>query len=105
MIIYQALQDLLSQALERAKTDGILPAGATAPVTLDHPANPDHGDFASNVALRLAKTARRRPLDLAEAIKERIDRPEYLDRVEVASPGFLNFFLRDDWIARQVAAI
>lgn len=105
MLIHQTLRDLIDQAVAAARADGTFPPEAAGEFTLEHPANPEHGDFASNVALRLAKTARRRPLDLAADIKARIEPDGFLDRIEVAPPGFLNFYLSREWLARQIDAI
>lgn len=107
MSVHIQIRDLLDRALARARAEGILPADASAPITLEHPANPEHGDFATNVALRLAKSARRKPIDLARDLARLIeeDCPAYLDRVAVAPPGFINFSLRDDWLAGQVGVI
>lgn len=105
MLIHQTLRDLIDRAVAAARADGTFPPEAAGEFTLEHPANPEHGDFASNVALRLAKTARRRPLDLAADIKARIEPDGFLDRIEVAPPGFLNFYLSREWLARQIDAI
>ncbi|HEX2172055.1 MAG TPA: arginine--tRNA ligase, partial [Dehalococcoidia bacterium] len=107
MDAHQRIRALLERALQRARVDGIVPPEATAPITLEHPANPEHGDFATNVALRLAKSARRSPLDLAGDLVRRMeeDRPDLVDRIAVARPGFINFYLRDAWVAQQVAGI
>ncbi|MDX1578135.1 MAG: arginine--tRNA ligase [Gemmatimonadota bacterium] len=63
---------------------------------LERPANPEHGDLASNAALVLAKPLRRAPRGIAEEIAERLDRSRAgVSSVEVAGPGFLNFRLDD----------
>lgn len=70
-----------------------LQAGAVE-VTLDRPREAGHGDLATNVALKLAKPLKRAPRQLAEEIVERLDvPPEVVSRVEVAGPGFINFWL------------
>ena len=55
---------------------------------------PELGDFASNIALTLAKQAGKKPRDLAGLIVEATDHPEFIDRIEIAGPGFINFALR-----------
>ena len=86
-------------------------AGADVPVpefALETPKSADHGDFACNAALLLAKPLRRKPREIAQALAERIrasDAP--VDRVEVAGPGFVNLWLAEDrWQAllRRVLA-
>ncbi len=86
-----AVQDLLSQA--ELSCEGI------PPFALDVPRNPEHGDFASNAALLLAKALRRSPRQVAEQLAQVLLRTcDFLAEVEVAGPGFLNFRLgRASW--------
>ncbi|HEY8300819.1 MAG TPA: arginine--tRNA ligase, partial [Jatrophihabitans sp.] len=67
----------------------------TAPdeVVIERPKNPEHGDYATNVALRLAKPAGRPAREVAEAIAVRLRTTDGIDRVDVAGPGFLNITL------------
>jgi arginyl-tRNA synthetase len=66
---------------------------APAEVLIERPRNPDHGDYATNVALRLAKTGGRPPREIAEAIATRLQAVAGIESVEVAGPGFLNIRL------------
>lgn len=80
-----------------------LPPGVAAPqVEVEHPADPAHGDLASNIALRLARPLRRSPLAIAEAIASelRSDIGDPLAGVEVAPPGFLNLRVADAALER-----
>ncbi len=70
---------------------------AGVPVQLERPSDPSHGDYATNVALRLAGQARRPPREVAEELARAIAGLDGVDRVEVAGPGFLNVFLDDAW--------
>ena len=72
-------------------------AGVT--VTLERPTDPAHGDYATNVALRMAGTLKRSPRDVAEELAERVVSLPELRSAEVAGPGFLNLFLADSWFA------
>ena len=98
----------LVEALRAALADsGVEPLPAT--VEIGRPARLEHGDWSSNVALVCAKAAGRRPRDLAGDLVERIGArpPAHVRRVEVAGPGFVNFFLADGWlhdVLRQVVA-
>ena len=58
----------------------------------------EHGDFATNVALVLASTAGKNPRDVAEAIRSAFPEARFVERVEVAGPGFLNIFVTDGWL-------
>src|SRR5438445_10665116 len=84
----------LSAAVLAAVTDclaaGDFAGSAPAEVTIERPKNPEHGDYATNVALRLAKPAGRPAREVAEAIAARLQVADGIARVDVAGPGFLN---------------
>jgi len=87
--IAQFLNDALGGLPELADAIGDLDIGSTVERTRDA----SHGDFASNIAMRLAKPARRSPRDLAAAIVEQLPDTDQIDKVEIAGPGFINFSL------------
>lgn len=62
-------------------------------MTLERPRDPSHGDLATNVALRLAKRLNRKPRELATRIVAALDAPELVSKIEIAGPGFINFWL------------
>jgi arginyl-tRNA synthetase len=74
-----------------------LAAAIGAELELERPAEPEHGDYATNVALRLAGGRRRPPRELAEEIAAAASGLGIVARAEVAGPGFVNVFLRDEW--------
>lgn len=79
---------------------------ADASVHLERPRDPEHGDWASNVAMTLAGTLRRPPRQIAEEIRDRLDLAEAgVTAVEVAGPGFLNFRLSTGAVASELPAI
>jgi len=98
----------ISDARARAIASGALsvPEGTELPpVGLEQPANPEHGDWATNAALQLAPIARAAPLAIAGAILDHLDRPPAIATVEVAPPGFLNIRLDPAWVAAQVGPV
>jgi arginyl-tRNA synthetase len=78
-------------------------AGVT--VELERPADPAHGDYATNVALRLAGGQRRAPRDVAAELVERLDGLDGIAGAEVAGPGFLNLTVDDGWLAAGLAGV
>jgi arginyl-tRNA synthetase len=102
----------LTRVLAEAR-DGAIAAGAIAvpadtalpPIGIERPANPDHGDWASNVAMQLAPVARAAPIRIAEAIVAHLHRPPAIAEVAIAAPGFLNLRLDPEWVAGQVGTI
>jgi arginyl-tRNA synthetase len=85
----------VSLALERLA--GELAGAAGAAVELERPNDPRHGDFATNVALRLAPMRGVSPRELAEGLREAAERIDVVERAEIAGPGFLNLFLGRSW--------
>jgi arginyl-tRNA synthetase len=78
---------------------------AGAELVLERPGEPEHGDYATNVALRLAGAQRRPPREIAAEIAQAAAGLEAVERAEVAGPGFVNFFLRDEWFSSALAEI
>ena len=89
------LAELIATALDRLRSDGVLPADADPEIQLERGRERGHGDFACNVAMRLARQARRPPRVVAEALVAALPRHPLVERVEVAGPGFINFHLHD----------
>ena len=74
-------------------------------MAIERPQRPEHGDYATSLALRLARSAHANPLPLAEALVQRLPASEAVGEVSVAPPGFVNFRLSESWLARQVDAV
>ena len=87
------IQTLVQQALDRLVGDGVLPADTPAVPTIERARDPAHGDFASNVAMVLAKAAGMPPRALAQRLVDALPATPWLERVEIAGPGFINFRL------------
>ena len=73
-----------------------------APVELDRPSNAQHGDYATNAALKLAGARRRPPRELAAELAEQAAKLPHVERAEIAGPGFVNLFLEDAWFAEAL---
>ncbi len=104
-MLKQELARCLQQAVLEAQQQGALASATLPEVVIEHPQNPEHGDFASGLPLKLARSMRMSPMDIAEKVTEHILPPPEIDKVLIASPGFINFTLREDWLSTQVASI
>lgn len=89
----QKLTALLSHAIENMKENAILPKDSTVQIIIERSRDAAHGDFASSVALSLAKLAKLPPRQLAEHIIAALPPDEMVLNVELAGPGFINFFV------------
>ena len=95
--------DLLTEGLKDALSAAGLPAGAD--VSWEVPRDERHGDYATNVAMTLARAARQPPRKVAEAIVAHFPRSAAVERLEIAGPGFLNVFLSPAWCAGALGDI
>jgi arginyl-tRNA synthetase len=91
--VKEHIEELLAQSLLHLQRDGVLPGEDESAVQLERTRSPEHGEFASNVAMVLAKQAGIPPRELAQAIIDRLPRSRQVNRMEIAGPGFINFFL------------
>ena len=105
LLIRENIAHLVRQALTEAQTADALPSVAVDEVAIERPQNPEHGDFASSLPLKLARPMRMNPLQIAERIAERIPHDGLLQSASAARPGFINFALSQAWLQRQVDAI
>ncbi|MEN8180137.1 MAG: arginine--tRNA ligase [Pseudomonadota bacterium] len=87
------IQQLVSEALQRLASEGVIPADALPTPTIERARDSKHGDFATNVAMVLAKAARSKPRDLAQKLVAALPESELVARTEIAGPGFINFYL------------
>jgi arginyl-tRNA synthetase len=99
------LEQLLLAALSRLGGSDLPQMPAANTVVVERTRDAQHGDFASNVALRLAKQAGRKPRELAAAIVAALPPSELVARAEVAGAGFINFHLSAQAYARELARI
>jgi arginyl-tRNA synthetase len=88
-----------------ARLEAEIASLAGHPVTLERPREAAHGDYATNVALRVAPAARRPPREVAEDVAAKARSLAAVDRVDVAGPGFLNLWLAPSWFAETLAEI
>jgi arginyl-tRNA synthetase len=99
------LAQLVADALKKAQRKGDLPKFEIPPIPMERPKQAEHGDFATPVCLQLARLARMAPRDIAQKVIKRLAQADYVGRVEIAGPGYVNFTLDEGWLARQVETI
>lgn len=96
MVNYQSMisdkiKKLISEALE-----------GTQEIPLEKPAQKEHGDFATSIALKLAQTENKNPRELAEEIMDKLPKSDLIEKTEVAGPGFINFHLSKKALKSQI---
>ena len=102
--IKELLNKAISDAAQQSIADGAFSAENLPDIILEVPPQKDFGDFATNFALQAAKAARTKPRTIAEAIVERL-KADWLEKAEIAGPGFINFYLKPTWLYDCLADI
>lgn len=99
-----SIRHLIQQALDRLTAEGVLPEGLSPTIQVENTRDKTHGDFASNIAMMLAKPAGMKPRDLAQKLIEALPADPSVSKVEIAGPGFLNFFQNSAALAQRLDA-
>ncbi len=99
------LEQLLATAVHEAIAAGELPDVAVPAVPIERPKDPAHGDFATTLPMRMARSAMKKPLEIAEALARRVPADAAILPPEVAPPGFINLRLSDSFLQQQVSTI
>ncbi|HRN68613.1 MAG TPA: arginine--tRNA ligase [Promineifilum sp.] len=98
MLQHHELSAAVQAAIIAAQSAGALPAFDVPDVLVERPRDATHGDYATAVALQLARSARMAPLKIAEAIAAHLELPDYVGEANVVPPGFINFRLSAAWV-------
>lgn len=99
------IAEAIRSAVQSITDEGIFKASGVLPdVALEVPPKKEFGDFATNFAMQSARVFRANPKKIAEEIKSRID-VDWLDKIEIAGAGFMNFYLKPDVIYRELKAV
>ena len=98
------IRQLIQHALANLTTAGVLPAGLSPAIQVENTKDKTHGDFASNIAMMLAKPAGMKPRDLAEKLIAALPADAAISKVEIAGPGFLNFYQDNQALAQRLEA-
>ncbi|WP_298441043.1 arginine--tRNA ligase [uncultured Ferrimonas sp.] len=99
------IQQLLEQTISRLKEQAVIPAELEPRVQVDRTRDKSHGDLATNLAMMLAKPAKKNPRELAQLLIDNLPESELVAKAEIAGPGFINFFLDSAWLGKQIEAI
>lgn len=98
------IRHLVQHALNQLTEQGVLPKELTPNIQVENTRDKAHGDFACNIAMMLAKPAQMKPRDLAEKIIQALPQDPQISQVQIAGPGFLNFFQNSQALAERLDA-
>ncbi len=92
----EQLHALFSQAIDKLRVDGVIPTDLSVNLVFERTRQKEHGDFACNVAMMLAKPAKKNPRELASLVVAALPEDPLIAKFEIAGPGFINLFLASD---------
>ncbi len=104
MDIKNILAAAIKAAANKAIEEGRLKKGALPEVLLEVPPQKEFGDFATNFAMQAARSLKCSPRMIAQAVIDKLD-CAYIAKTEIAGPGFINFYLKQDWMYDMLAQI
>ncbi len=105
MTLKETIAELIKNGVIAARQAGKLPELTLPEIIIERPQNPEHGDYACSISLKLARAVGTSPLTIANEIAGFIRPSAEIESVTVAPPGFINFTLKNDWLTQQVDAI
>ena len=104
-MLKEDIAEIIKTAILDAQNAGKLPSVTLPEIVIERPQNPEHGDYASSISLKLARAVGTSPLNIANDIAAFIKPSPEISNVSVAAPGFINFTLNSQWLSRQVDSI
>jgi arginyl-tRNA synthetase len=99
------IANVLKEAVREAQTRELLPPVTLPDIVVERPQSAAHGDYACSFPLKLARIMGLNPLEIARRVASLITPLPEVEKAEIARPGFINFTLRSDWLAREVEVI
>ena len=93
------------EGLEKAIKSGELPTIIIEEASVERPQNPEHGNFACSLPMKLARQFKMPPTDIARIISNHMPHTDIISNTQIAPPGFLNIFLKKSWILEQLREI
>jgi len=98
---------IIKKAIQDSQKQGFFSDFKILPLKLEHPQNFFHGDYSTNVALEIGKTLKKNPMEVAEIIASRINnyKSTIFEKIEVAKPGFINFFLSQSVLIQELKVV
>src|SRR5690625_1192483 len=105
-VLAQTEDSLKEEIVAAIVQAGLAEAEELPDIILEKPKEKQHGDFAANIAMQLARVAKMAPRQIAEKIIEKIDKTKAgIDSIEIAGPGFINFFMKDDFLTGIISTV
>jgi arginyl-tRNA synthetase len=106
LMIREAIRKKVKEAVEFLQNERIFPDFELSEIEVGRPQKPEHGDYSVNTAMIVAKETGKDPFETAEVLSAKIDREgPYFSKIECVRPGFINFFLKNEYLQNQLGEI
>ncbi len=99
------IQELLQKSLAKLSLNYDIPKNIAENIRLDRTKDKSHGDFATNLAMMLTKVLHKNPREIAQMIVDNLDESAFIAKTEIAGPGFINFFISDNYLTSSLQAM
>ena len=106
-MISQKIVNLIQKSIKLLQKEGTFPKFDVPEIKIEHPKEKIHGDYSTNVAMEIGKKTRKKPIEIAENLKSLIFnlKSDLLEKIEVAEPGFINFWLSEEYLQKELKEI
>lgn len=99
------IQELLQKSLAKLSLNYDIPENIAENIRLDRTKDKSHGDFATNLAMMLTKVLHKNPREIAQMLVDNLDESAFIAKTEIAGPGFINFFISDNFLTSSLQAM
>ena len=106
-MIREKIKKLIEKSIKELQKEEVFPEFEIPEIKVEHPEEKIHGDYSTNIAMIIAKQIGKNPLEIAENLKSEILnlKSGFFDKIEIAKPGFINFFLKKEYLQKKVGEI
>ena len=106
-MIYQKITELIEKTIKELQREKIFPEFNLPEIIIEHPEEKKHGDYSTNIAIKIAKQIKMNPMEIAEIIGSKIksQKSKIFDKIETEKPGFINFFLSKEYFINELNRI
>ncbi len=107
-MICQKIKNLIEKSVQKLQKERVLPGVEMPEIQVEHSEEKIHGDYATNIAMTITKEIKKNPMDIAYRVVEELKNlktERFFEKIEVAKPGFINFFLSKEYLQKQVGEI
>jgi len=106
-MVRKKIKGKIKKAVEELQKEGIFPKVEIPDTEVEKPENESYGDYSTNIAMRISKLVKKNPLEVASNLLSKLDSgiSKIYERVDIVKPGFINFFVSDDYLKSQLLDI